>query len=194
MRRVVHKMRPNRWGMLVGPVLIAAPYFVFMLFTSGIQLEYATGIMSTLWIGFVYFIRYALALLLVSFVIIYMLRVHRGVSSVSYRTYIDDALYTSFNRISCNYNSEERIFWEAQRNIALKKSAVDSTRPISDQGIMSSSETRPVNTVEYDHQETQVPMSMDSMQNRPEPVDTVQNVDPLAELPEYDPNGPNPFA
>lgn len=194
MRRVVHKMRPNRWGMLVGPILIAAPYFAFVLFSSGIEWEYATGIVSILWIGFVYFIRFALALLLVSFAIMYMLRVHRGVSTVSYLTYVDNVLFSKFNRISADFDPNERIFWDAQRNIALRKGTGDLVRPVAEKGIISSPESKSENAASHGNHVTDAEMSVDSILNRPESADTEPDADPLAELPEYDPNGPNPFA
>jgi len=147
---------------------------------------------------FAYFIRYVAAILLVSIGVYYLIRKHKGESEVRYDTYVDQELFANFNVLSSGITTEDRTFWQAQRNIEKKMKEQGNNYQVTTSGASIYTDS--------DEPKVEIPLPMpgseadfDPESNPDQPIPSFRNsrntggADPLADIPEFDPDGPDPF-
>lgn len=153
---------------------------------------------SVVLLFFAYFVRYLAAIIIVTVLVYYLVRKHKEESAVRYDTYVDTELFAKFNVLRSGVTPEDRIYFEAQRNIEKKMKEQGNNYQVTQSGaaIYSDSdeprEQIPVPT-------TGSPEDLDPEINPEVPIPSYKNIqngesaDPLADIPEFDPDGPDPF-
>lgn len=151
-----------------------------------------------LWFCLVYFIRYVAAILLVALLVFYLVRTHKGSSEVQYNTYIDSALFAKFNVLALDVTPEDRMYWQSQRNIERKMREEGNNYQVSTSGAAVYTDA--------DEPKSEIPLptqgseeDLNPEKNPELPIASFKNsrpaggADPLSDIPEFDPDGPDPF-
>jgi|GEM_PF-2480970 uncharacterized integral membrane protein len=116
-------------------------------------------------------------------IVIYLVRSailqHKGITSVNWRTYLNDSLYNDFCSQPSDIDPNDIRYWKTQEII---------TRKREEQG----------GGMEYiTNRKSLDPETVDAILDgkaRPgDQADSIPEGDPLEGLPEFDPNGPDPF-
>jgi len=149
-------------------------------------------------IFFAYFIRYIAAILIVAIVVYYLVRKHKEESVVRFDTYVDMELFNKFNVLDSGILPEERIYWQAQRNIEKKMKEQGNNYQVAQSGAAVYSDSDEPKE-EIPLPVTGSPEDLDPEMNPEMPIPSYKNDhngdqnDPLADIPEFDPTGPDPF-
>lgn len=147
---------------------------------------------------FTYFIRYLAAILIVAFGVYYLVRKHKEESEVRYDTYVDTELFAKFNVLRSGVTPEDRVYFEAQRNIEKKMKEQGNNYQVTQSGASIYADS--------DEPKVDIPLptpgseaDYDPESNPDQPIPSYKNTrlaggeDPLSDIPEFDPSGPDPF-
>lgn len=194
--RVVLAMIAN--VLIVSAMIIAQePSLLQIFFMKNSPLKSVTfPVVILLFLG--YFIRYLAAVIIVAIGVYYLVRKHKEVSEINFNTYIDTDLYSKFNVLSTGITPEERMYFQAQRNIEKKMKEEGNNYQVASSGAAVYSDS------DEPKEEIPLPEPGSEADLNPEiapdqPIASYKNdrlagaPDPLADIPEFDPDGPDPF-
>jgi hypothetical protein len=184
--------------LIVGVMIVAQnPGLLGLIFVKNSPLS-TMRFPAVVLLFFAYFIRYIAAILIVAIGVYYLVRRHKEVGEVRYDTYIDSELYAKFNVLASGVTPEDRLFWQAQRNIEKKMKEQGNNYQVTTSGAGVYSD--------FDEPKVEVPMpapgteaDFDPERNPDQPIASFKNIrhaggeDPLSDIPEFDPDGPDPF-
>lgn len=194
MKRAIRKKRPlKRLHLLIGPTLMLVWYLVVFSMKMPETIELAAGVLTIIRITLALFVQYALAPLLVMLLLMRIFRVHRGVSQVTCFTYIDGKLFHEFSTQPSDVDPDDVSYWEVQENISDRKEKEGSGYSIARSGA-----TIFRNAWDSPEKEDLSMSSGKAFEDTPDGrlrkgKNLPDAADPLAELPAYDPDGPDPF-
>lgn len=183
--------------LVAGMIISQEPQFLALLFVKKAPLK-PMGFPSVVLLFIAYFVRYLVAILIVAIIVYYMVRKHKEVSEVRYDTYVDSELYAKFNVLASGVTPEDRLFWQAQRNIEKKMKEQGNNYQVTTSGAGVYTDS--------DEPKVEIPLpvpgseaDLDPEINPDQPIASFKNVrhtggeDPLSDIPEFDPDGPEPF-
>lgn len=131
--------------------------------------------------------RYVLPPILLVSTLVQLFKKHKGISVVDARTYADNEALSQFWKHKAGIAFEDRMLMEAEKAIRerARKNSQGSEEPHSDEGSTSvvSAEPEPI----------RADKTLSGVTPEMEMAPDIE-IDPLEDLPKFDPNGPNPFA
>lgn len=147
---------------------------------------------------FAYFVRYLVAIIIVAVLVYYLIRKHKEENTVRYDTYVDTELLSKFNVLRSGVTPEDRIYFEAQRNIEKKMKEQGNNYQVAQSGAAIYSDSDELRE-QIPVPATGSPEDFNPEMNPEAPIPSYKNTrngesaDPLADIPEFDPTGPDPF-
>lgn len=124
-------------------------------------------------------IAYAAGPLIVIYLVRKAVLEHKGITEVNWRTYLNDSLYNDFCSQPSDIDPNDDRYWKTQEIIARKRAENGGGLDYAVNGKALDPDT--------------VVSILNGTSDRRVPEDGMTDGDPLEGLPEYDPNGPNPF-
>lgn len=125
------------------------------------------------------FIAYVTGPLIVIYLVRRAIHEHKGITVVNWRTYLNDSLYNDFCAQPSDIDPNDQDYWITQEIIARKRAEQGGGLDYAVNGKALDPDT--------------VVSIMNGTANHEIKDALIPEGDPLECLPEYDPNGPNPF-
>lgn len=148
--------------------VIAYVLFLVWVFVSDAQRLYIDDQIS-IWLLLSYLIPVVIGPPLIFILIRSLLHKHEGTSNINFLTYVDQQFYSEFVRFSSKHRPKDRDFW-----------ILFSQKNNRDTQKKEESKEENINTAL---------MADDQVDQQDAPLENM-----VSDLPDYNPNGPNPFA
>ncbi|MBN1892655.1 MAG: hypothetical protein JW780_07730 [Clostridiales bacterium] len=217
MRRSRRKTNVLKYKFLYVQIILGAILFTgFLLFYAPelIIIVHQTNLIGLLRILLGITIAYVAAPLIVIYIVRAAILEHKGMTRVNWRTYLNDSLYYEFCSQPSDVDPNDYAYWKTQEIIASKRAEHGEGFGYAVSGSMTGKNK---NTVGDETEDTETVETAQEASNDTEPAEAKETAearkglardaspdaseesaarpkaDPLAGLPKYDPNGPNPF-